>query len=735
MSVMVVCVNAQSLLNVRNAYGNDLNIDVDSGVEITWGDKPMDKLDIQYETTDVDTEHYIYPEKDAKMNPNLFVMNNERDEIVSVDTLSKIAVLKFGGEIPKMYRGLIVTGMTENEVYAMFVLGYKAEEGNTVTVHYRNANLNEIFFNQKLSLGGRKTMTRSTDNDTESTFMKTLKMLGLVETGLKVQLDELDINFDDTDFDIDLGLCDYIFGTSVKCEFKRILFVLGGEAKMKGSLELQPNFKAAKGLFAKDIKQMALWYPLYFVTTTTPPVPVKIDLNLDICGEINVTSEIEKAFHYAQKLGGRLKVTVGGEYDFKKGEFIPHNSLTLEVDKTKPEMKTNENVHFSIDCSVFPRFKMYFYGIKHFGVGFDFKPRTYNLEFNSCRKNDVLFFDVTAKVGTKVKSFAYVWDFEKKRNHNLAESEELCKEHVTWKSPDDIKDKTEDVVERMNYGGQSQCTFSVTDLAYEWDPQSMTPAAVDEMSIEVEKFGTIPDPAINPEYYEDIKKTTRSGSLTEGWYSYGLEYHKLNKEGDVDVPFKVETPAGENFKLVARILDGNGNVIKEVEHPTTVGFKNYDITQTLTTADGTAKATYNVRNYGAYVHEVYTGMGLKNDVVFENGTISGNMIVEGVTIPSSIFVGSGSFHAKIVPAPMRGEDRTATLSEGFDYGRWAHDKLGLSTEGMRFYDTEWNGYPATRAYIPGTGTVTYVGNCIVGLEGGEVTIRTDSFRLIEDKEE
>ncbi|MDO5446374.1 MAG: hypothetical protein Q4F34_01170 [Prevotellaceae bacterium] len=699
--------------------------------------------DIEYEYTDIDLENYIYPSADAKINPNLAEFNIDKDEVVSFDSINNIAVLRFAGSVPKLYRGSIVPLIYNDIARALFVLEVQVD-GKTATIHYRKAQITEIFFNQTIHISSEEeAMTRSTTRDYDGKFLSRLKLLNMLGGGLNITIDDCSINFDDTKFDLTFGNFLLFYGKSLNCPFRRLTAVLGGDVVAKGSFEMEPSFQATKG-WCKDLKQSVVRIrKIIFIYG----IPVDIDFNIDVCADLNIQSKISRAFYYARDVGATLKVNVGAEYDFETGKLIPLNKLEFTPVDANSEMRNlPENLHMTFDASIFPRFKIYFYEFKWAGWGCDFKPIFEKLQFDSMKKDGHLFFSSTFSLGSSLKGFMYVWDWDKNCNKYLAESPTFEKIWFAHKSPNDIEEDVDAICERLNFGGQSKTSFTVTDLVCEWNQKSIVPPAAEEMSIEVERFGTLPDPNINPEYYDekmgggDFNGKTHAAA-ENAWYSQGIDYFRLNKEGKADVPFKVDTPAGEDFKLVARILDGNGDVIKEVEHPTQSGFKHYKCVQTLVAAGKSVKFELEVKDYGAWVHEVCPNFPddniTRNDVIFDHGNISGYMIIDGISYPSSTFFGCGDYQCQTVPAPLRpGEGRKSTMSEALDFSRWAADKLGLSTEGARYYNTEWNGYPATVCAMPdGGGTWTYVGNFMAKIEGGEVTITTDSFRIIEDEEE
>ncbi len=685
----------------------------------------QNELTINYELIDIDLDNYIYPEADATVNPNIIDFNEEQDVVVSIDTVNHVAVLQWAGDMPKLYRGAIVPVIYQEQVFTMFVMSCQVE-GNTATIEYRDAGIWELFFNQTIKVGDSP-KTKSTDRDYDSKFKAAVDLYSLVETGFKVDQEKTELDFG-SENEFEFGQVQLIKGKNIYSPFKRMKFCLVGEIDAQAKISMTPSFSSSKGV-CKDLKQSV--YRTWKIFTVNG-VPVCIDFNIDICGDLNIKASIDKAFRYSQQLGATLTARIGSEYNFETGKLTPLNSLTMTPQASKPELSSlQENLDIELDASVFPRLKIYFYKLKIVGMGADLKPLFAKADFKSCKKEGHVFFNSTFSLGTSVKGFIYLWDWDKDCNKYLAETPTMDNIWWTYKSPGKIEDKTKDVKERTNYGGQSQSTFNVSDLAYEWNQQSVTPAAAQEMSIEVEKMCMLPDPAINPEVFEKKKETRALGST---WYSGGKEYYYLDAQGNVTVPYTIDAPAGWGFKIVARILDGNGNPVMEVEHPTYSGIKSYVVTQHISSEDGSGDFTVTVKDWGALVGEKGTfnsasGESWTNDAVFKNGTISGTMVVGGVSVPSSLFVGTGTYHARMVPDEFFGVKRT--MSEGLDFERWAHDKLGYDLEGVSFYDTEWNGYRATRCVMPDGGTVTYVGNLIVNLNVGGVTITTTHFSVTE----
>lgn len=683
------------------------------------------ELTINYELIDIDIDNYIYPEADATVNPNIVDFDEEKDVVVSIDTVEHKAVLQWDGEMPKLYRGAIVPVIYEEKVYTMFVMAVRIE-GKTATIEYRDAGIWELFFNQTLKVGDAP-QTKSTDRDYDSSFKKAFNLYQMVESGLKFEQEKTDLDFR-SENEFEFGEVEIIKGKNIYSPFKRMKFVLVGEVDAKARVSFTPTFSASVSK-CKDLKQSA--FRTWKIFTVTG-VPVCIDFNIDICGDINVKTSIERAFRYSQQLGATLTARIGAEYNFETKKLTPLNSLTMTPQKNKPEMSSlDENLSIEFDASVFPRIKIYFYKLKIVGMGSDLKPVFARVQAKTCKKEGHIFFNTTYSLGTSVKGFIYLWDWEKECNHYLAETGTYENVWWTYKSPGKIEDKTADVKERTNYGGRSQSTFNVMDLAYEWDQQTLTPAAAQEMSIELEKMCTLPDPEINPEVFQESPKSTKAG--VSGWYSWGKEYHYLDADGNVTVPFDINAPAGWNFKLVARILDGDGNPVMEVEHPTYSGIKSYVATQHMTGEGCSGDFNITVKDWGAYVREqgtMVTSDGVvKIDSEFKDGKISGTLVAGGVSMPSSIFIGPGTYHAKLVPDGLFSISKT--MGEGLDFQRWAHDRLDYSLEGATYHEKEWNGYKATVCYMPDGGVFTYIGNFMVELQSEGISFTTTHFSVTE----
>ncbi|MCQ2166980.1 MAG: hypothetical protein MJY49_06110, partial [Bacteroidales bacterium] len=99
------------------------------------------------------TGEYIVPEKDAKVNPNLFLTNDGDVEVVSLDTDNYTAVIRFKNDVPKLYRGaVLLVDLSGNGDDMPIFLKTVEMDGNEATIWFRFATIGEIFFNRKILL-------------------------------------------------------------------------------------------------------------------------------------------------------------------------------------------------------------------------------------------------------------------------------------------------------------------------------------------------------------------------------------------------------------------------------------------------------------------------------------------------------------------------------------------------------------------------------------------------------
>lgn len=94
---------------------------------------------------------------------------------------------------------------------------------------------------------------------------------------------------------------------------------------------------------------------------------------------------------------------------------------------------------------------------------------------------------------------------------------------------------------------------------------------------------------------------------------------EINKRGFL---VHMQTPAGFGVKLVNRIVDGEGRVVKEMERNVETAIEEYNLKYIYRSPEGNIESTITVKDYGNYVHEVASG-NIGGDMTYNNGVFSG----------------------------------------------------------------------------------------------------------------
>ncbi len=116
------------------------------------GDKPEVPTDEYYKGWNT-TGEYLVPEETDKVNPNLFLTEDEDVEVVSVDPDNLTAVIRFKKDVPKLYRGaLLIIDLSEDDDDTLIYVKHVEMNGNEATIQFRGATIGELFFNRKVLL-------------------------------------------------------------------------------------------------------------------------------------------------------------------------------------------------------------------------------------------------------------------------------------------------------------------------------------------------------------------------------------------------------------------------------------------------------------------------------------------------------------------------------------------------------------------------------------------------------
>lgn len=94
----------------------------------------------------VDPVRYKRPAADATYNPNILLDCIETTELLSIDTTTMMARVRFTDKVPQLYKGAMLCIPSEESVYHLRVLESK-QEGSEAVIHFVVPSVGEVIFN------------------------------------------------------------------------------------------------------------------------------------------------------------------------------------------------------------------------------------------------------------------------------------------------------------------------------------------------------------------------------------------------------------------------------------------------------------------------------------------------------------------------------------------------------------------------------------------------------------
>ena len=675
--------------------------------------------------TEVDPALYKYPQAGDTMNPNLIVPDYGKMTLEAIDTAAHTATLKFAGEVPTFYKGCIIVPVKDDNAYPMFVLSAKTS-GNTVQLEWRAAAIGEMFFNTTVGTGAPQTKG---DDGKEPVDLVSM-ILDHVDHGFFFNFKGITLNLM-AEVEAVIGSPVAPDGMSINSPLKSMKVIMEGTAKTGAKWGLEPS--AGKSInYKKMLKESAISKMIVFWVYG---IPIPVNIEMDLVAQVDFLLKVG-VVKYSQEADYTATIRMGGTMNFETGVYTPANSFTSKLTKGDPQVEWSTDVEASLEASIYPSIRTYLCALDYVGLQLDLKPLVGKVDFKAQYKNGNFFHSFDTSIRTDVTFNAYVRNPKtRKMTYLLDDKPDFSKTWVTWSHPKKLTnaDAGKKINGSFNRGGKIQA--QVRDQ--NWDGELVAPVSSQQTCVEVEPFGSLPDPQSVPDYYQNWSVDPPSnGSMapymkvgrprTEtGWFSYGKTYQVLDDEGNVELDLKSEVPAGQGFKYVVRLLDGNLNVIEEFTQEIELAVKDYSITQKITAEDGSLEPHCVVSDYGLnLVEDTDLGEGVKGHVEFHGGAISGYMSIPGFgDMPVQAFFGSGTW--LIRNHPVGPDGGLFTTAEGNDFVWWAHEKgLAVSTYGSHYSLIDYHGLPCTK--MVGTDiTLIYFQNILLYLHSDEgVTVNT-----------
>lgn len=625
---------------------------------VPWKDKDVAVQDVEMEFTDVDPEKYVYPTEDATQNPNLVVPDYDELTVVSLDPEAKTATVSFSGDtVPDLYRGSILPVAWGEDAYSMFILT-AARSGNTYDLTYRDANISEMFYNQTLSIDSDTPLFDvATKADGDKRLLANIGAAAALESGIGVDFKGVDLNLS---FKIDMKLGSPITigsGNSANSRFQMLSVVFTGTAASGLTFKVEPS-ASAKVDYRKTLKKSAFHKGFSFLVYG---VPVFVDFDVDILAYLGMTMRAG-LMHYSQDYSASATVKVGAKVDFEKGTVEPVYDFRSSFDKADPVVTFIDEVNIDAEGSIYPRIKTYLYKFKFAGLQTDLMPILGKAEFRATRYNNHWARSWKAHLASRVALNAYYEDpFGEEGDMSSLLDDDITFEKVwkTWESPGEIKDEEPDKVIGGSYNTDSSLQMSVQDIFIEDGvSEAVTPYNGENICVESEYYSMIGDPAA------DAPKTKAAD--TYGWVSWGKTYPEVSRDGTFTLPVHMQTPAGFGVKLVNRIVDGEGRVVKEMERNVETAIEEYNLKYIYRSPEGNIESTITVKDYGNYVHEVASG-NIGGDMTYNNGVFSGYIESRGPEVTVRIPFGEG-FPGQLLLGVYNARMLEAPAEEEGDYG-------------------------------------------------------------------
>ena len=676
--------------------------------------------------TEIDPTVYKYPQAGDTMNPNLIVPDYGKMTLEAIDTAAHTATLKFAGEVPTFYKGCIIVPVKDDNAYPMFVLSAQTS-GNTVQLEWRAAAIGEIMFNTSVGTGSPETKGENGKKPLDIVSA----ILDHVDHGFFFNFKGITLKLE-AEVVVVVGSPIAPDGMSINSPVKLMKVVLTGTAKTGAEWGLEPS--AGKSInYKKVLKQGVVSKTVIFWVYG---VPIPVDFDVDLVAQVDFLLKVG-AIKYSQEVTYTAQIKMGGTMNFETGVYTPENSFTSTLSKGKPQVEWSTEVQATLEASIYPSLRTYVCKFEYAGLQIDFKPLVGKVDFKGQYKDGHFFHSFDTQIRTDLTFNAYFKNPKtKKITYLLEDRPDFSKVWMSWTHPKKLTnaDEGKKINGSFNRGGKIQT--QVRDL--DWDGQLVAPVSSQQTCVEVEPFGSLPDPQSNPDYYKNWNveppsdgtsnapyvKVVRPRTET-GWYSYGKSYQELDEEGNVELDLKSQVPAGQGFKYVVRLLDGDLNVIEEFTQEIELAVKDYSITQKLTAPDGSIEPRCVVTDYGLnLVEDTDMPEGAHGHVEFHGSDISGYLTIPGFgNMPVEAFFGSGVW--LIRNHPVGPDGGLFTTAEGNDFVWWAHEKgLAVSTYGSHYSLLDYHGLPCTK--MVGTDiTLIYFQNILLYLHSDEgVTVNT-----------
>lgn len=729
------------------------------------------------------TGEYVVPDKDSKINPNLFITNDGDVEVVSLDTDNYSAVLRFKNDVPKLYRGaVLLVDLSGNGDDMPIFLKTVEMDGNEASVQFRFATLGEIFFNRNILLTTDpyhepvdpdvEVYVVDVDEMTKASktpfldFQKTYEMFDpkltvtTIENKFETDIDyyfstdepktgpeaideELLEAWEDAGEDYELYVNEY-----TEADVRNSYVYLIGETKVTTKSEFEVNLNDDWDIFEKKLRIKEWnWFP---INGHIGVVKIKLwcrnavdaKINCGIQGTLSAALTVTVSEHakFGASYDGKFHPLVKYDPDFDY-KFDPPKIKSAEVDvKIGPELEANVLAYGFIGLRVQP---FLFFGAKYTGT----KWETANEvdDYYGVSGEYSIGFDMDASVILCDNPFVFL---NPRRDEIKAELEEIAKwpkhdpivRKPFYKFPEKVEPKQEDVNMILGYDDKLGEELPEDMRMCIWDKSEKDDKAPAKAAlVRLRTLSTMPP------------GTTGTFQTKEGRTCHKEEFFDaddIDDLGELVVDFEVPGPQRYDYTFRADIIDGEGNEISTCNLYPLNRFKSYTAKYSASECDGETVLT--IEDYGKKLTEKGR---LTRTVVYDGFPIQATYIVdsdfEELFEMGDIDITESKAYVTYYMKYYAGECLYDPVIDNLDYIRWDQDVnshyQGFQFAETNFYDMENCVHatgPASSVFFPKT-DITYWMNMPVKVATGyldpECTkysyLTLKSYELLDDSSE
>ena len=705
---------------------------VSDGQTVSFGGQDIKQIRFA-DKTETAQDPLLTPKETDKYNPNFEHPEVDSYEILLMDTALCHAQVQFKEDVPQLYVGKILSLENDTAAYNCYVLTYKII-GKKADIRFRFASIEELIYNTEFVLAANPDNTyfetKSASGDPLPVY-RARRTPGL-EAVPKVEIEKGPVKLfaemgmsltsaDKSSLDIDAKFKLSEPRRNEKCarsflaKIEYMGFVARGTYEKTTTLELTPrvgiNFEKDKYLEKPLFKASGKFM--------IPAGPVVIPLWLDLSGTLgyNIQAAIEAEMKLQQVTKTGFTLTAGMEYTREAGSLKPILDIKPVFEPQKPEILSKEgtimarfspylrldlliDVVFGMHLDLMPYLKATYKGVERKGV------------------NDFGSFDLEA--GANLRGGLYF-------NAPFVDSDDYVS-HTTedflvtklYHSPSDVKPVNNQKVTLCSYDVEDTRDFQTYASLYD---EPVTPALGQEHAVmQCQKSDFPYEQALGKLQHPSARRQAESvmPATVEMHEIEGSEWAtQCDDDGIAHTTFKSRIPLGYRTILATRILDGDGNIIKELEEELPWEIKNFNASVSM----GGHISTIQYRDGGNNIYEHVVGEDGEADFRKQGNKVEVHTPMGWYALPNNVMPISTCMHV-LEPDWIR----------TYDFCRWQKKEAGRNMEGMTFGDTEYLGYKCKTVHVS-TGTITYWQNLILKIEGsGEGDFHVTSLEILDNFE-